>query len=90
MFIFAIFICSAVTLIPAGVLEVRYFIISWLMLSLEWQLHSTVDEVSYKKSEDGTPSAIESQPVHKFGLYLNYAQSTVINTVVLVIFMLYP
>jgi hypothetical protein len=60
------------------------------MLSLEWQLHSTVDEVSYKKSEYGTPSAIESQPVDKFGLSLNHAHSTVINILVLVIFMLYP
>jgi hypothetical protein len=58
VFIFAIYICSAATLIPAGMVEVRYFIISWLMLSLEWQFHSSVDEVAFKKSEDATPSAI--------------------------------
>ena len=90
MFIFAIYICSAATLIPAHMVEVRYFIISWLMLSLEWQFHITVDEVSFKKKEDATPSAIKSQRLDKFGLSLNLAHSIVINTLVVGIFLLYP
>ena len=57
VFIFAIYICSAATLIPAGLVEPRYFIISWVMLSLEWQLHNTDVDVSYKKREDDTPSS---------------------------------
>ena len=58
VFIFAIFVCAAATLIPAGLVEVRYFIITWVMLSLEWQLHNTDVEVSYKKREDATPSTV--------------------------------
>jgi hypothetical protein len=90
VFIFAIFICSAATLIPAGLVEVRYFIISWVMLSLEWQLHTTDVEVSYKKREDATPSATEGQPVDKLGLALNLAHSTLVNMLVVGIFVLYP
>jgi hypothetical protein len=90
VFIFAIFICSAATLIPAGLVEVRYFIISWVMLSLEWQLHTTDVEVSYKKCEEATPSATESQPVDKLGLALNLAHSTLVNLLVVGIFVLYP
>ena len=90
VFIFAIYLCSAAVLIPARMVEVRYFIISWLMLSLEWQNHSTVDQVSFKKSEDTTPYVIENQHSDKLGLFLNLAHSTVINMLVVGIFLLYP